>query len=135
MDRNEVVDILTLIAARDRRTVGQADVAAWLEDIGDLTFEDARAAVARYYRESREWIMPADVRRLVRTIRAERIAVAPIPAPDAAMSEKGYRQALRAIVRRIGDGKTPFRAIEAGGGSEPSEEYRKAREELDGRSS
>lgn len=131
MNRDEVVDLLTLIAARDRRTVGHTDVAVWLEDVGDLTFEDARVAVARYFRESREWLMPADIRRLVRAIRAERIAAAPIPAPDAAMGEVGYRQALKQITARIGDGKVPFRSIESGSGAEPGEEYRNARTKLD----
>jgi hypothetical protein len=130
VNHDEMVDLLSLISARDNRSVGHATVLAWLEDVGDLAFEDARAAVARYYRESREWIMPADVRRLVKTIRSERIAAAPIPAPDAAMGEKGYRAALKQIIMRIGDGRVPFRAIEAGGGSEPNEEYRNARGKL-----
>lgn len=72
MNRAEVATLLGLAAARDRRTVGQADVAAWLEDVGDLDFTDARAALGRHFRESTDWLMPAHIRRHVAAIRAER---------------------------------------------------------------
>lgn len=72
MNRSEVAVLLGLAAARDQRTVGDADVLAWHEDIGDLDFADARAALGRHYRESTDRIMPAHVRRLVRVMREER---------------------------------------------------------------
>lgn len=72
MNHSEVAKLLGLAAARDQRTVGEADVLAWHEDIGDLDFADARVALGRHFRESTDRLMPAHIRRLVRDIRAER---------------------------------------------------------------
>jgi hypothetical protein len=74
MTRSEIALLLGACAARDQRTIGETDVLAWHEDIGDLDFEDARAAVSQHYRESTERIMPAHIRRLVRIIRDRRRA-------------------------------------------------------------
>lgn len=62
MTRNEVTAILARCASYDRRTVGQADVTAWLLVLGDLTHAECDAAVIDYYKENREWIMPSDIR-------------------------------------------------------------------------
>jgi len=72
MNHAEVATILALAAARDLRKVGEADVLAWHEDIGDLDFTDAREAVRRHFRESTDRLMPAHIRRTVRVIREER---------------------------------------------------------------
>jgi hypothetical protein len=73
MTPDETVDLLTLIAARDRRTVGKMDVIAWQADAGDLNFADAVAAVSLHFRQSTDWLMPKHVRDLVRKIRSERL--------------------------------------------------------------
>ncbi|BAL85486.1 hypothetical protein AMIS_2660 [Actinoplanes missouriensis 431] len=74
MTRSEIALLLGAIAGRDQRTIGDADVLAWHEDLGDLDFADARAAVSRHFRESTDRIMPAHIRRLTRIIRDERRA-------------------------------------------------------------
>lgn len=79
MTRSEVAILLGLAAARDYRKIGETDVLAWHEDIGDLDFADAREAVSRHYRESTDRLMPAHVRRIVRDIRAERRKAEPHP--------------------------------------------------------
>lgn len=71
MKPSEVAVVLTKAAAYDRRTIGEADVAAWHEAIGDLDLEPALAAVTRHYRDTAEWLMPADVRRHAAEIRRE----------------------------------------------------------------
>lgn len=71
MNKSEVAVLLGLAAARDQRTVGETDVLAWHEDVGDLDFADAREALRRHYRESTDRIMPAHVRRLTRLVRDE----------------------------------------------------------------
>lgn len=80
MNRSETALLLGSIAARDQRTIGETDVLAWHEDLGDLPFEDARAAVSRHFRESTDRIMPAHIRRQVRIIRDERRASAEVAA-------------------------------------------------------
>lgn len=65
MTRNEVTAVLARCASYDRRTVGAADVTAWLLVLGDLTYAECDAAVIDYYRSNREWIMPSDIRHRV----------------------------------------------------------------------
>lgn len=74
MKISDTVDVLTKIAAFDRRTLGDADVAAWHDVIGDLEREDAMEAVRRHYLSSRDWIMPVDVRRLAAEVAKPRLA-------------------------------------------------------------
>lgn len=132
MNTNEVIDLLTLIAARDRRTVGEADVAAWLEDVGDLAFADARAAVSRHFRESREWVMAADIRRHVKAIRAERLKNSDLAIPPADLEGDDYRQAIRDGIRAIGDGRRIPPAVAQGGGHvNPGDDYGKVRREYE----
>lgn len=132
MTPDQVVDLLTLIQARDNRQVGQTTVLAWHEDLEDLDFDDCREAVRRHFRTSIEWLMPAHVRQLVRAIRDERLANSDLVLPGAdPASEADYRESLRQIRQRLGDGQPPpFRAIPAAGHSEPTGEYRETRDDL-----
>lgn len=62
MTKTEVAQLLTLISAFDKRTVGQGDVEAWHLIVKDLEPDDCAAAVEHHYKTSRDWLMPADVR-------------------------------------------------------------------------
>lgn len=66
MTLDETIDLLTTCAAYDRRTIGKSDAVAWHAVVRDLPFTDAQQAVFAHYSESREWIMPADVRSRVK---------------------------------------------------------------------
>ncbi|WP_018214748.1 hypothetical protein [Salinispora vitiensis] len=72
MTKAETALILAAAAARDLRTVGDADVLAWHEDLHDITYPEAREALRRHYRDSTDRIMPAHIRHHTRTIRDER---------------------------------------------------------------
>lgn len=72
MELAEVALVLTKAAAYDRRTVGEADARAWHEVLGDVELVDALAAVARHYRDSTDWLMPAHLRRLAAQCRDQR---------------------------------------------------------------
>lgn len=115
MTRDDVIDILTLAASYDKRTVGHADVAAWEAAIGDLPAEDSKLAVIGHYGESREWIMPADVRHGVRAIRADRMRNKEIPPPPAELLDDhaAYSRALResAVALASGEAGSAQRAI------------------------
>jgi hypothetical protein len=113
---DEIIDLLTLLAAYDRRTIGEGDVNAWMLAAGDLPYDDARHAVARHYRQSREWLMPADVRHLVKAVRDERLAAAPLPQPPPHLADDpaSYVRELKEITRRAADGRTPFGALQGG---------------------
>ena len=66
MTLDETIDLLATCAAYDRRTIGKTDAVAWHAVVCDLPFADAQQAVFAHYSESREWIMPADVRQRVK---------------------------------------------------------------------
>ncbi len=72
MTHGDVSRLLGKAAAYDRRTVGEADVLAWHEAIGDLDPDDAFAAVAQHYRDTTDWIMPAHVRRIAKELARDR---------------------------------------------------------------
>ncbi|WP_084965278.1 hypothetical protein [Thermoactinospora rubra] len=125
----EAAVLLGVCAAYDRRTVGEADAIAWAQALDDITLDEARAAVIQHYRESRDWIMPADVRTLVRRARELRLAARPIPepAPELAADPRAYQQALRAAIKDIADGHAVGQALAIGRGAAPSSVYDQAR--------
>ena len=106
MTPDETVDLLTLVQSYDRRTVGEADVAAWHLAIGDQPYADAQNAVIAHYRESREWIMPADIRQRVREIRQGRLDITPVPPapPEVAANPDAYRKWRGDWRKKIADG-------------------------------
>jgi len=65
MTRSQVTLVLAKAAAFDQRTIGEADAEAWMDVIGDLPFDAAKAAVSTHYRAETRRIMPADIRRIV----------------------------------------------------------------------
>lgn len=62
MTKAEVARLLTMIAAFDRRTIGETDVEAWHLVLADLEPTDCADAVREHFASKREWLMPADVR-------------------------------------------------------------------------
>lgn len=116
MTLDETIDLLTAAAAFDQRTVGQADAMAWHAAVGDLDFTDAQAAVIGHYRDTRERVMPADIRKRVKAIRADRLARGIVPAPPAELADDPgrYAEMIRAQVRRIADGYDLPKAIRDG---------------------
>jgi hypothetical protein len=62
MNVTETASVLAKCAAFDRRTVGDTDVLAWHQAIGDLDVLDALDAVTAHYQQETRWLMPSDVR-------------------------------------------------------------------------
>lgn len=79
MKHSETAELLRLMAAYDRRTVGDADVLAWHQVVGDLRSADCQAAVVAHYSRTRDWAMPADIRDAVHTLRQDRLRTAGDP--------------------------------------------------------
>lgn len=114
----EVSQVLAAAAMRDNRTVGPADVLAWLQDIGDLDPADALAAVSVHYREHTERLMPAHVRRIVaetnrrrgeversEQLRRELEALDAVAAEPARDRSPQVRAMLEELARRLGPGR------------------------------
>lgn len=113
MTIEEAIDLLSLAAAYDRRTIGESDAVAWHAALDDIAFGEAQAAVIAHYRDSRDWLMPADVRRRVKAARRDRLDREILPAPDPALTDDAgaYKGALRAAIQRIADGLSVGRAL------------------------
>lgn len=66
MNRHDIDRLLVYIRARDGRHVDNAVALAWLDDLGDIGYDEAKQAVGEHYRTSDERIMPAHIRHRVR---------------------------------------------------------------------
>lgn len=73
MNLTETHDLLTFAAAVDNRRVDDATVATWQEILPDVDHADAREAVRRHFRDSREYLTPVHVAKGAETIHEERI--------------------------------------------------------------
>lgn len=126
MTLEETIDLLGTCAGFDQRTIGRTDAVAWHAVLGDLPLNDSQAAVIIYYRDNRERIMPADIRKRVLAIRRERLEHSPPPAPIPELADQPvrYRETLAANIRSIADGKQFRNAITPAdqGGLLPEEE-------------
>lgn len=98
MTPGDTARVLAKAAAYDQRTIGEADVLAWHDAIGDLDFADAMAAVTRHYRDHIERMMPAHVRKAVAEIRAGRRPA--IAAPEANPPDWPAVRAMLAELRK-----------------------------------
>jgi hypothetical protein len=71
MTPEETGKLLGLCASYDNRNTDDSVTYAWFRAIGDLPFAECETAVIAHYSQSREWIMPADVRTRVRRAQRE----------------------------------------------------------------
>lgn len=103
----DAAELLTLCAAFDRRTVGEADARAWAAALNAIPLDDdARAAVARHYAETDRWITPAHVlqqRAKIRRDRLDRANVLYAGRPDETGAESITRR--RALLAAVADGR------------------------------
>lgn len=72
MTPSQAAALLTLCSAYDNRKPDADQARAWALVLDGCDYEDAQAAVVRHYRESRDWLMPADVVSGVRAMRVKR---------------------------------------------------------------
>ena len=115
MNAEETSQLLAKCASYDRRKTGDADVIAWFQVLGDLSYDDCIAAVIGHYADTTDWIMPAHVRRRVRDMRDSRLDAMEIPEPprELAGNPPAYRAAIRAAAQAIADGRDPEAAMQA----------------------
>lgn len=106
MTADEVIDLLTIAAAYDRRKIGESDVLAWGEASkrARWTFDEAREAIHEHYAASTEWLMPAHITAAIkhaRDIRSHppRFDRAALEATPAASEER--RRQVMALVSQL----------------------------------
>lgn len=118
MDRHQIIDLLSMIAAFDKRKVGQVEVEAWHMAIGTLDLDDARQAVAEHFATSTDYLMPVHVAGGVKRIRTQRLerSITAAPPPDLADDARAAKHWLDQQIKAIADGKSVNKVlgIEAG---------------------
>jgi hypothetical protein len=73
MDRDDVLDLLAIIASTDRRTVGEGELVTWTELIGDLPKDDCLASIMAHRREQPGvWLEPGHIVQRVKAIARDR---------------------------------------------------------------
>ena len=101
MNRHEAAQLLTVVAAYDRRTLGDMDVVTWAKALDDITLDDATEAVHGWFRDRSDWLLPADVRKSVKRAKSLALNAAPEAVPDADPDDvPAYLAALREGRRR-----------------------------------
>lgn len=109
MNRTETAMLLTLCAAFDARTIGEADVKAWADVLASVPFVDAEQAVKNHYGSTDDFIKPSHIKAEVKRIRRDRLDHADasfVPSPVEESFEE-YQRALLEHRRAIGDGAEP----------------------------
>lgn len=117
MTRAEVAALLAFAARWDKRTIGDADVAAWHDVLGDMPadWDRASGAIVAWYREHREPVAPSDVRAGMRGSGADRHP-----------SSRPLRQVLAELEQATGGG-TDLPALPAGAADRVAAEAAKTR--------
>lgn len=110
MNRTEAVALCRLAkACCPQQAFDEHTPAAWGELLGDLSFDDAKAALLEVAKRQ-PFVAPAEIRTEVRRIRRQRLDAAPplVPPPDLDPDDVlAYRRWLASARRAIADGKTP----------------------------
>lgn len=90
MRLTETGALLALISAYDNRQFNEETTAAWYDLLSPYTLAEAKHAVKKHYSESRDWLMPADILRIIKAERKNRLAkVGPINPSRTDMTDAG----------------------------------------------
>lgn len=111
MKPTEAAALLTVAAAFDNRKPDADQAHAWAAALDDLPFNDCREAVIAHYRNSREWMMPSDVRAGVKRMRRARLTeYGELPPPPRDLdpeNARAYNAWLVTTTKAIADGTPP----------------------------
>ena len=84
MNRNDVIDVLSVVAAATRRTIGETDVDVWQAIIGDDDRELALRAVRDHLaNQPGIWLEPGHIHQRVRAYRRDQLEREPDTAREA----------------------------------------------------
>lgn len=87
MDHADALEVLAVAAAFDRRTVGEADGMAWSMALPEVGMQPAKDAVIAHYRDTTDWVMPAHVLQIVKSIRRDRLRDMELPVPPRELAD------------------------------------------------
>lgn len=118
MNRNDVIDVLTVVAAATRRSVGEADVNIWSEVIGGDDKQLALKAVRDHLRDRPGvWLEPGHVHQRVRAMVRDQLAREPRAVQEARMRGLEFKAAedIAALAERKGiPADVPLKVVRRG---------------------
>lgn len=114
MRLTETGELLALISAYDNRNFNKETTAAWYDLLHPYTLAEAKYAVKKHYAESRDWLMPADVLRIIKTERRNRLAKVETIVPSRAdmTSTAAELATTKALSKAIASGELTPEAYE-----------------------
>ena len=133
MRLSEAGELLALIKAYDNRSFNEETSAAWYDLLSPYTLAEAKHAVKKHYAESRDWLMPADVLRIIKTERRNRLARVETIVPSRAdmTSTAAELATTKALSKAIASGElTPEAYEDYMRGNTPWVTYRRGLREL-----
>lgn len=69
ISKADVARLLTMMAAIDKRTVGDSDIAGWQAVLDDtISFDRYAEAIKRYYQQHTKHLMPAELIQVAKTV-------------------------------------------------------------------
>lgn len=105
MTPDDVIDVLSAVAAVDRRTVGEADVLMWQQILGNLPKDLALRAIVDHFREQPGvWLEPGHIVAGVRAIQRDRYERQSLAELDARQAEQDAQLAPR--IRELAESKS-----------------------------
>ncbi|GIH69465.1 zinc finger domain-containing protein [Sphaerimonospora thailandensis] len=107
MDKHQTIDLLSAIAAIDKRKIGQTEVNTWHMILGHLDLDDALQATAHHFATSTDYLMPVHIVTGVKRIRADRLDRSITAPPPAELSDdaRAAQAWLQQQIKKIADGK------------------------------
>ncbi|MBE7193765.1 MAG: hypothetical protein INR66_14935 [Gordonia polyisoprenivorans] len=108
MNRNEVIDLLTVASAYDRRTIGEGDVKAWgtAAERAHWVFVKAVDAIHDHYANTAQWLMPGHITERIRLASRQPAAADDVLALEQQPASEERRAEVMAMVRKIADNKS-----------------------------
>lgn len=92
MNRNEMIDVLSVVAAATRRTIGEADVTIWMGVCGDVPKPFALEAIRGHMRDQPGvWLEPGHIYQRWKAFRLDELARESREARDARQDELDAR--------------------------------------------
>lgn len=116
MNREDVINLLSIATAYDNRNVGEATIEAWLAAAaqGRWSFAEAREAVIDHYTRSTEFLMPGHVTKWIKSRRQLQPPVSELQLEAAPPASEATRRQVMEMVRQLSARKSVSRGSEHG---------------------
>lgn len=105
MSPQEAAALLAVAAAFDNRKPDPDAALAWAHALEGFKPTDCRDAIVKHYRETREWLMPADVVSRVRAVQSERLRSLGEYQPPDGLTDAEYSTWYRDLTHRLANGE------------------------------